>query len=226
MANQQTPGFRRDLLLKRSFFERELSALDGAGRAFGENPRGSISHGVAVSEIATMHTEGSLVHTGKALNIALAGEGYFLVATPEGDRLTRNGNFRIDEEGFLVTQDGHYLLGENGVLQAGEDPEIDFRGNVYVGGEFLDTLALAAPPAGAELLKEGHSLFRVAEEDLMLLPAAPAVHQGYLESSNVDLAREMVSLVRLRRSYEAARSVVDVYDKLLARSANEIASLR
>ncbi|MGI6096670.1 MAG: flagellar hook-basal body protein [Dethiobacteria bacterium] len=225
LANERTPGYKKDRTQQSSFQEMLIAALPKANRRMTANPRGRIAHGVALSEINTLHTEGVLEYTERMLDLAIVGEGFFVVETPQGFRLTRNGNFHLNDEGFLVTPQGDYLRGENGPLAVGEEPLIDRDGNIYVGERLIDRLELVMPAADAELVKEGNGYFRV-DGQLELFPAAVNIYQGYLEGANVDLAQEMVELVRIRRSYEAARGVVATYDQLLSRGANEVGTLR
>ena len=140
LANATTPGFKQDRVVVTSFPELLLWHLEREPvRAVGTWP-----YTAAVAATVTDLTPGSLQETGHATDLALAGDGYFTVETPEGERYTRHGSFRIDGEGYLVTVHGDRVLGEEGPLRVeGPDFTVAGDGTVRRQGATVGRLALA-----------------------------------------------------------------------------------
>lgn len=228
IANLNTPGFKRSEVVVRTFPEILLFRLENVSpsRAAPYGPIGIAAENIAVEEMPLIQLPGTLWSTGRRLDLALKGEGFFVLDTPQGLRYTRDGHFLLSDQGYLVNRRGFPVLGEGGPLFLGEGvPVIDSQGRVFLEGEPVDRLLLVAFDREAPLWKDGHNLFQ-AGEGAVAQPAAEAVvFQGYLEESNADLARQVTDLVRVRRSYEAAQRIAQTYDQILSRAANELASL-
>ncbi|HHV62007.1 MAG TPA: flagellar basal-body rod protein FlgF [Firmicutes bacterium] len=119
LANVTTPGFKRDLPVFVSFPEMLLnriipdrgSMLDAVRKSA---PIGRAGVGTVIAETATNFEEGPVIETGNKLDLALVGDGFFAVATPAGERYTRNGSFCLNDQGEIVTLDGYRVLGEDG----------------------------------------------------------------------------------------------------------------
>jgi flagellar basal body rod protein FlgG len=188
LANATTTAFNEE----RTF----VATLEAAGRHYPQTA-GTLTH------VAS----GPQVSTGRDLDVALAGDGFLVVATPEGRRYTRNGSLGRDVEGRLVSRDGYPVLGQGGpiTLPHGE-VDIDPAGRVSVAGAELGRLQTVDLPA-ASLLRDGRGLFRV--DGASERPASVEIHQGYLEKSNVDPVRSTVELVESARRFEALSRVVD-----------------
>src|SRR5690606_7238775 len=109
---------------------------------------------------ATDLSAGTLQVTGEPLDLALAGEGFFVVETAEGERLTRGGSFSLDADGRIVDANGNPLLGEGGpIVAAGGAVEVDGAGVVRVDGKEAGRLRIDSTPAGASLTHVGANLF-------------------------------------------------------------------
>jgi flagellar basal body rod protein FlgG len=127
----------------------------------------------------------------------------------------------------LVNSQGYPVLCETGTVVLQSDrPEVDRQGNIYENGERIGRLRIEGFLAEEVLGKEGYNLFQVNGDTLPVSSDTTVVFQGYLEESNTDLARQMTDLIKVRRSYEAAQKIAQVYDRLLSRAANELGSLR
>ncbi len=196
IANASTTGFRAERV---SFRE----ALDAA-----KSPDASF---VESSTKSDDQTQGAFTQTGNPLDLALAGDGFFAVETPQGTRYTRSGSFRLDATGALVTADGHKALGAGGgalqVPPEATDISVSAAGEVLAGGESIGSLSLArfAPQA---LKREGGTMFSAN--------AAP------LEGSNVNVVRGMVDLVKVSRTYESLLRIIEGYRETEGRAAREL----
>ncbi len=231
LSNLNTPGYKRDEVIQRTFPEYMLYRTERTRFAGGlhgslHGPLGISAGNIAVEEIPVLHLPGGLRPTGRKLDFALQEEGFFVLETPEGMRYTRDGHFHLSPDGTLVSTQGFPVWGLTGPLILDHEyPYVDREGNVYQEGEYLDTLQVVVFPEDAVPWKEGNNLFQVAEDFAPLELPNPPVFQGTLEESNADLSRQMTDMIRVRRSYEAAQKLAQVYDSMLSRAANELGAL-
>ncbi len=202
IANSSTTGYRREGVLFSEFVQR----LDGT--------EASLSMAAANAR-QTYLTQGALAPTGGALDLAIEGDGFFLIETPQGERLTRAGHFQTNGDGEMVTPDGYPVLDEGGArifvpVDAGQ-LAIARDGTVSVDGDPLAQIALVRPTDAADLRRAPGVLLEPTGE---LLPADDAVvHQGFLEESNVDPISEMARLIAVQRAYELGQSFLDREDE-------------
>lgn len=177
--------------------------------------------------------------TDNAFDIALEGEGFFAVQTPFGERYTRNGSFLIGAEGMLVTKQGYPVLGENGPIQLklnnfvvdedgviyeneafADDPNrlVSMRENEWEDTVAVDRLRIVDMRNTRYIEKQGNSLWRTTEESGEAFLASgddrPKVHQGFLETSNVNPVTEMVQLIEVNRAYEANQKAIQSQDQM------------
>lgn len=223
LANADTTGFKRALLVTRPMMEIALKRVEGRSGPGDPVPIGTFSAGSKPDEAVPVFTQGALRSTGGVLDLALQGEGFFAVQTPAGVRYTRDGSFRVDVEGYLVTASGYRVLGKDGAIRLGDgEPVIGESGDVTVGGRSVGKLRLAVFEKDTRLEREGQNLFR-APEEAMEREAGGQVRQRYLEMSNVQPVREMVDLIAVMRAYEANQRAIKAHDETLGRAVNDIA---
>lgn len=217
LANIDTTGYKRDEAIGISFRERLLYAIDRQGIA----PIGYTSPGVQVSEVHTDLRPGSYLVTGNPLDVALSGEGFFLVDGPGGPYLTRSGSFTKDAEGFLVTAEGEYVLGERGIIPLhGGKVDIAEDGTVYVDDLPVERILVVRPEDPAALEKVGHNRFRL-QGGWQRAGMETLVLQGQLERANVNPIQEMVKMIEVTRAYETNQKTILVMDDLM-RAASEL----
>ena len=155
--------------------------IDGfkAGRVFAR-----MMGALPMPDAATDWRAGSLKPTGAPLDLALEGNGFFVVATPAGERLTRGGSFRLDDAGHLVDANGNTLLGEDGPLTVPlphDFIEIDVDGAVRAAGKGVGRLRIETTSPTVRLAQEGDTLF-IPDTTLQPVPAESRnVRQGFLE---------------------------------------------
>lgn len=198
LANVSSDGFKADRLTGRQ-------ASDG-------------TYPVPVESIDLR--QGTLRDTGRPLDVALEGEGFFVVGTAQGERLTRGGSLRLDAAGILSDGEGNPVLGEHGPIAAPSgDLSIQADGTVLVDGAEADRLRLERPTDMATLRKEGNGRFVAGGTE----PAPNLrVHQGQVEESNHDAILGMVDLVTIQRAYAANADALKAMDSVLGTVATEV----
>jgi flagellar basal-body rod protein FlgG len=254
LANSNTAGFKRDNVAFRSFPEMLLYRInDGLDQSVlklipqgsqgqsmdiqaliamlsGNPPTiGGLNTGVVVDEVRTLQESGNLLPTQRKLDLAIAGEGMFVVETSAGEGFTRNGCMNIAVDGFLVNGEGLPFLGVNGpininpAVDSEDSLEISETGEVLLNGNYLDRLRVVTFDDYTQLRKQGDSIFKVSAETIE--PAnvfQPQIKVGYIERSNVNPVEEMVALIEVSRAYEANQKVVQAYDSTLDKAVNEV----
>ncbi len=230
LANVNTNGFKRDRLA----FESVLAGNNNPPAV----PPGSTADPVLLkARMTTDFSEGSLIQTGNPLDIAIQGNGFFVVRTPEGVAYTRQGNFRLTETGELVTSEGYPVLSKSGespeegqpitintVPPGGGRPVVDSEGNITVNATQVARLALYDFPKPYTLKKTAGSMF-VPEnpEAETVAPEGPVtVTQGAIEKSNVDSIAEMVQMVEASRFFETCQRVIRGFDDMAAKAINDL----
>jgi len=186
-------------------------------------PRGGQMH--LTGEIATYtdYTPAGLHETGNPLDIALGGDGFFSIATANGTAYTRDGQFSLDSNGYLVDSHGRYVQGEGGPIQiTGGSVEIGEEGEVIVDNEVVTRLSIRTFNTD-DLVRVEDSLFVPADGAAGTEVEHPIVKQGYLELSNVNIVNEMVDMISVQRHYEANAKVIRAQDETLQKAVNEIA---
>jgi len=228
LANALTPGYKRDVVVTQQRVAGAFAGLFDAGVASAVQDE-SLAAGANLAPAARILTDmraGALKRTGADLDLALAGDGYFEIATDAGPAYTRQGNFQVDARGRMVNAQGHPVMGEGGeiVLSSGR-VTIDTRGQVFDSGDGLER-STAAPVAqikvvrfeqGAAMQRMGNGLVR--PEAGAAIAATPTsstlVRQGYLEESNVSSMQEMVQLMQTMRHFETMQKVAVGYDDMV-----------
>jgi flagellar basal-body rod protein FlgG len=169
-------------------------------------------------------SQGVLRQTGNSLDVAIDGDGFFSVRTPEGVLYTRQGSLTLNEEGVLVTRDGYPVQGEGGEITLEEGVvEIDEKGRVYVDGDEAGRLQITAFNDPNRLTKAGHGRFAAADAAVREnQPEATTVRQGFLETSNVSPVRAMTEMIETSRAFEAYQKVIHSVDEATAKSINEV----
>lgn len=221
IVNANTAGYKENFLVAKAFDE--FLAIKMGGGASQEI--GSLSHGVTADEIFTIYNQAALNQTGKALDVAIQGEGFFTVRTAEDvTLLTRNGGFLVNSEGNLSDAAGNLVLGENGpIAVTGTNIVVTEAGEIFADDLSCGKLLITCPADLTALVQEGDNLFSSAGQENNEF--AGSIRQGYLESSNVDLVKEMADMMSVLRSYQSCSQVLKMIDKVNEKSVNELARL-
>jgi len=169
---------------------------------------------------------GSIESTGRDLDVALEGRGFFVVDTPGGPRYTRNGQFSRRSDGTLVTADGLGVQGEDGNPIKLADGRVSFEadGTIRAGGAVAGKLKVVDFGDYVSLRREDGSRFRPEASNAPQTAAATTtVRGGSLEGSNVSLAERMVQLTEVARAFEALqKGVSTLMNEIDGRAINEL----
>ena len=210
MANVSTPGFRAQI---NNFRAVPVVGEEAPTRAF-----------VVASTPGADFSHGPLTETGRALDVAVRGEGWLVVQTPDGsEAYTRVGNLQVGADGQLLTMGARAVLGDAGplVVPPGASVMIAANGLITAGGAEVGRLKLVNPP-NADLVRRDDGLFRMREG---LPPAAadPAVAlvSGAVEGSNVNPVEAMVAMIANARRFEMQMKSIQTAD-INAQSANKL----
>ncbi len=174
----------------------------------------------------TDFTEGSLVETGNPFDLAITGKGFFLVKTERGFEITKNGRFKIDEEGFLTTEDGERVQGKNGeisflenIFEKNKPITIAKDGIIKVGDEVVNQLKIVEVENTNSLIRTENGKYYLATEDYIKSPEQNySVHQGYLEESNTNPILEMQAMIKLEKDYEASQKMIASLDQMMGQA--------
>ena len=177
-------------------------------------------------------SQGSFQTTGNALDVALSGEGFFKIETPEGIRYTRNGNFSLDINGVLVDQNGNPVLGQGGAITiAGEEMEetlsINQIGEISLGGEVIDTLDIVTFDDKRKLDREAENLlsYKGPTTDEIQVEQTVVQHRA-LENSNIQVVDEMVRMIDYNRMFETFTKSILTFDEVDNKAINDVGKLR
>lgn len=234
LANVNTTGFKKsraefqDLLYEHL---RRAGTVDSLGQQL---PLGlEVGHGARPVATQKIFSSGEVQITNNPLDIMINGDGFFQVSMPDGTvRLTRDGSFKSDAEGRIVTADGHPL--EPPVIIPSEAVGVVIRSNGEVqivlpqnqGNQVIGQIQLAKVmnPAGME--SEGKNLYTTTDASGEVTLGTPGldgfgeVGQGQLEASNVKVIDEMVGLITTQRAYEANSKTIKAADEMLSQANN------
>jgi flagellar basal-body rod protein FlgF len=204
LANVTTHGYKRQNAVVRTF---------SIGTGASKHP-----------EIATQHTtdftQGELEHTSNPLDLALDGDGFFAVDSPSGTAYTRNGQFRMDDQGVLLTQEGHPVQwsGSRPTLRPSAEPITVFEsGEVHQGASVIGRLKIVSLSSLQDLSLKTDGEW-VAPQGVRERPSDALVRQGSLERANVNSMDELVAMVVAQRNFESSstlmRSIDQTYKRL------------
>ncbi|MEW9123137.1 MAG: flagellar hook-basal body complex protein [Thermotaleaceae bacterium] len=186
---------------------------------------GTLNSGVRLDKIEVNYHQGQLLQTDNQLDLALKGNGFFQIDTPDGIAYTRDGSFKLNAGNELVTSEGYVVLDINNqpIRIQGSEVAISERGDVLVQGEWMGQLNIVDIDNLRDLRKQGNNLYKMApgtEEQGQ--PFTGQVLQGFLENANVDPVKEMVEMISLFRNYESNQRMIRAYDETLQKVVNEV----
>ena len=205
IANASTVGYKKNKGVFRSF---EEILADSAQTS----DRGLLSSTVPYLTTEVDLSAGSLKQTGAPLDVAINGEALFMLQSPEGPRYTRRGNFTLSESGEIVNSLGWSLMGSNGeivVPPGARNITIGPDGTVMADGQGLGRITLVGVPRASQLVRTEQCTFRTVDPNLRMPDAEDAkTRQGYVETSNVQIIDELVSMIATLRVYEASQRML------------------
>ncbi|MBQ8139410.1 MAG: flagellar hook-basal body protein [Lachnospiraceae bacterium] len=233
MANVTTVGFKKEGTTSQSFDD--VLAVKIKDSTVGYNlvtREGNMQPGVKIGENYIDWSEGSFKVTGNTYDIAIGGEGFFAVefTNKTGEKstmYTRNGEFKLNVDGYLVNCDGDYVLDANSQrirIDTTKESSIDRNGNIFQDGTLVATIGLTDFADYNYLARYGENYFTPVE-GAQTTQATGQMYSGYLETANVSVVQEMVNLIQISRQYESNQKIIQTMDNTLDIAANQIGRL-
>ena len=207
LANTNSAGYKADRI-----FQEALRYASGEA-AGGSSARSQAGIPVTMPRSRIDFTPGAVTETNNPLHVALMGNGFFTVETPQGVRYTRQGSFQLSQGGQLQTVEGFPVLGENGPIKIlGHGViKIDNTGHVALDGLEAGRLKMVDFADRQKLVKEGMALFNMSDPKEVPVPASePNLKQGALESSNVNPVAALTELMVAQREFESLQRTIQL----------------
>jgi flagellar basal-body rod protein FlgG len=253
VANANTVGFKKDQLVFKEHLTAFTQGVEDIHIPRKEFSPGDFYHSqgaenamVAVDGSYTIHEQGQFIPTSNPLDVALKGDGFLEVLTPNGVRFTRKGNLSLNRDSEIVTDQGFKVLTalevpseamrepasinslpkpEDRVLKVPTNSKltISLDGEVLTSGGSVGKLSLVEFSDKHALRKEGNSLYLTPDEkNILRTDIKTTVNQGFLEGSNVNAIEEMSELIKAHRHFESIQKAINAYDSISGKAANEI----
>ena len=207
VVNSETPGYRKSDVIIKSF----PAYLDAAQK----------KSNMSVPQVDGMYFDqqaGPLLRTGNKTDLAIGGDGFFVVDMPDGKGYTRDGRFAINPNGRLVTVAGNYPVeGLSGPINIQPGAKIEFTtdGHVLSQGAEINTIKIVNFDDKTALKPVTGSIFRAPDTARTEINPSPAVVDGYVEASNVNEIEETMNLISFNRNYAVDRKIVSNRDTML-----------
>jgi flagellar basal-body rod protein FlgF len=220
LANLSTPAFKRESVQ----FEQYVVPVQATEAETGDTVNVSFVYDRGVSRDLS---EGRFEQTGSMLDMSIAGSGYFVVQTPQGERYTRNGHFKLDDQGRVVTDDGYQVQSDGGAITL-QPQEGDLRvgndGTLSTDLQLLGKLRVVTFADERALKKTGASLYDAGGQVAQATPQ-PRVRQGMIERSNVEPVIEIARMIDIMRAYQTSADLTKSGEDLLKQAIEKIGSI-
>lgn len=218
LANMTTAGFKTERLVTRELSENPAAAHDVP------NEIAFVDSWMLQRDFST----GPLEQTGNPLDLAIEGEGFFVVQTQAGEAYTRDGRFELNELGQVVTRAGELVMGMGGPItidpNAGEF-SISREGTLVQNNAQVDTFKTVAFDTPGALEKIGNNLWRATDEQPRP-PQNSKVAAGFIEGSNVNAVKELTDMIEISRAYTSVAKMIQQSDELRGSSIDKLARVR
>lgn len=229
LANASTNGYKREGATAKAFSEYLTVKVNDRTVGYIAEPIGNMSLGVKIGENYTDYSQGSYKSTENTYDLAIEGNGFFSISftNKNGEqsiKYTRDGEFTIDSEGALRTKDGDYVQGEGGDIYIPTDAvsvAITSTGEIYADGDYVDKLNIVDFEDYNYLKKYGENMYEAVDGAIEKETGA-LIHQGYLETSNINVVSEMVEMITISRAYETSQKAVQTADEMIEKAVNDV----
>lgn len=247
LANVDTDGFKKDQTVIKEFPEFDIYRKDDVKEItpFEVTSKltriGRLGTGAALDNVYTEFTPGKYEPTNNSLDFAIGGEEFFAVDTKTGIKFTRDGSFTLDNEGYVITQNGDKVLGAGKDGKFGyikpQESKFVIKGVDLVNSDIIGDIKIpgltAKPTANntiitvnvddkKSLVKEGRNYYNTENVKNMTISLGATLKQGFLEKSNVSAVKEMVEMIECSRAYETNQKILTSQDEVLSKVVNEV----
>jgi len=216
LANITTTGFKGERAYVRSYVDAEMMA--------GQDP--DKYHRISdLEEIHTNYAQGLMEETRNPFDLAIMGDGFFTVQTPQGESYTRNGNFRVDKNYRLVNSEDLPVLDTRGRQITLYDGNVFIKddGEVSIDGDIVARMKIVDFDQPYNLKKNSNNMYMPEDDTVKPFPAKNAsVQHGFLERSNVIPVQEMLNMIVYFRNYEADSRILMAQDDTLKKACTEV----
>ena len=212
IANVNTPGFRAEMVDFKSLVSR--------------TPEDDV-HYPQMAKLYPAMEQGTHVQTGNPLDVAIGGDAWFAINTPQGVALTRDGRFSINQFGELMSIEGHHVLDAGGApIQLnpnGPTPEISADGRILANGRQVANIGLFTTPIENLSARYSNSAFFT---EVPATPIAPGgnvtINQGFIESSNVNAINELAHMLTISRTFDSVTNIIGSVDDTISKSISTL----
>ena len=229
LANSATTAFKKEGATARSF-EHELAIkIKDSSEAFIDRGIGNMSMGVKFGETYTDYSQGPFRVTDNDYDVALSGDGFFQIqfTNKQGEtsvKLSRDGNFTVNVNGYLVTQDGDFVLGADSnpiQIDPNSKSSIDATGRITQNDVVVAQIGVVDVEDYNYIQKYGENMYDLLQGGV-LTDSAAAVEQGCLEQSNVQVVKERVEVIYVTRAYETNQKAIQAVDSTIDKAVNQV----
>ncbi len=238
LANSNTTGYKKEGATAQSFDDELAIRIKDTSSNLMPRRMGIINMGVDIGETYTDYSQGSFKVTDKPADLALSGQGFFAIEFTDklgntSIKYSRDGEFQVDREGYFRTADGDYLLnmdaamdsqtGQNAHLRVDplQDYSINQQGFVYQNGQMVGQVGFVDFADYNYLEKYGENFVQPVEGGEIIASDAE-IEQGALETSNVNIVDELVTMITIQRAYEAGQKVIHAEDETLEDAVTQV----
>lgn len=225
LANANTAGYKQDHLAFKDtmiqFAHDQIMEPVATVRSKPLFPEPQIAARARIATTKVDYTQGGMQATGNPLDLAVSGDGFFRVRSPQGEYLTRNGAFNLAADGRLVTKQGWPVVGQGGdivVPEGTRNVHVSFDGRVFADGDEVGALQINTVTELDGLEKIGGNLYRLKEgtasQEVPAIEQGAMVNQGFLEAANVNVVEEMVKMIEVSRHFEACSKLMQTSNAL------------
>ena len=230
IANVNNTGYKKRELTKSSFEDVMISNRQKLlGDKYVRNDIGNLNLGVKVNNVETVFTQGTFKSTDNITDFAIDGRGFFVAQSGNNEVYTRDGNFKVNQQGYLIANDGSQVLGANATTGAREPIyvgsskfSLDGENNIDIEGvgithklltvDFNNADYKSLEPIGDNYISKNNPIY----------DAKVNVRQNCLEISNVDSSEELIKLMEIKRQFETNQKFVKMQDETVQKASNEL----
>jgi len=216
LANVDTAGFKQDVP---TFQARFAEAIQQGQAQPGDQSINDLGGGVKIIDVQTDYSVGQLKETGNDLDFAITRNGFFHVRGEDGQQyLSRAGNFALDTQGRLVTQNGHRLVLDQagGEIVINRDLPFSISSDGFISqAGAIYALGMSQPQSPGDLVKVGNNLFQPLGQVQPVPLTERGIRQGFLEMSGANPVRQMMAMIETTRAFEANTRMIQNQDTML-----------